>query len=125
MHIVLFTHPQFISSNSMPKYATMIAEGMRARGHSVDIWTAREKMFKLPFPGRFKKWLGYIDQFVFFPSEVKKNTKKCSEDTLFVFADHALGPWIPLVSKRPHAVHCHDFMAQRSAVGNIIENKTG
>lgn len=109
----------------MPKYANMIAEGMKQRGHSVEIWTAKERMFKLPFPKRYKKWLGYIDQFVFFPKEIKQKVERCSHKTLFVFADQALGPWIPIVAKRPHAVHCHDFMAQRSALGKISENKTG
>ena len=125
MNIILFTHPQFVSSKSMPKYANMIAQGMRERGHTVEIWTAKEKFFKLPFPKRFKKWLGYIDQFVLFPIEVRRNLEKCQEEKLFVFVDQALGPWIPLVSKFPHAVHCHDFLAQRSALGRISENKIG
>ena len=42
--------------------------------------------------------------------------------TLFVFTDQALGPWVPLVADQPHVIHCHDFLAQRSALGEIPEN---
>ncbi len=123
MHIVIFVHPEFLGSQSMPRYANMLAEGMRKRKHDVEIWTAKRFFHKLPTPFFLKKWLGYLDQFILFPIEVKMKLLKCSHDTLFVFADQALGPWVPLVSKRPFVVHCHDFMAQKSALGKIPENK--
>jgi glycosyltransferase involved in cell wall biosynthesis len=50
--------------------------------------------------------------------------KNYPPDTLFVFTDQALGPWVPLVADRPHVIHCHDFMALRSALGEIEENPT-
>ncbi|HEY8903404.1 MAG TPA: glycosyltransferase, partial [Chthoniobacterales bacterium] len=46
-------------------------------------------------------------------------------DTLFVVTDQALGIWVPLVRKRPHVIHCHDFLALRSALGEISQNPTG
>jgi glycosyltransferase involved in cell wall biosynthesis len=45
-------------------------------------------------------------------------------DTLFVFCDQALGPWVPLVENRPHVVHAHDLLALRSALGDVPENPT-
>src|SRR5450755_773146 len=36
---------------------------------------------------------------------------------MFVFADQALGPWIPLLKDRPHVVHVHDLLNLRSALG--------
>lgn len=107
----------------MPRYARMLAEGMRKRKHEVEIWTAKSFFHNIPGPTSAKKWLGYIDQFILFPIEVKLKLLKCSQDTLFVFADQALGPWMPLVSKRPFVVHCHDFMAQKSADGEMPENQ--
>lgn len=124
MHIVIFIHPDFKNSQSMPRYANMLAEGMRRKDHEVEIWTAKRYFHKIPGPDFMKKWLGYIDQFILFPVEVKMKLIKCSANTLYVFADHALGPWISLVSKRPFVVHCHDFLAQRSALGEIPENAT-
>ncbi len=125
MHIVLFTHPAFFHSKSMPKYADFISEGMTRRGHTVQVFTAKAFFCKLPSPTGFKKWLGYLDQFLLFPIILKKNLLKMPPNTLFVFSDQALGPWIPYLVKRPHVVHCHDFLAQRSAKGEIPENSVG
>ena len=125
MHIVQFVHPDFLNSQSMPRFAQMIAEGMRARGHLVDIWTARPLAYGVPAPARLKKWLGYIDQFIFFPLLVRWRLRRLEADTLFVFGDQALGPWVPLVACRPHVIHVHDFMALRSALGEFAQNPTG
>ena len=125
MHIVQFVHPDFLNSHSMPRFARMIADGMRARGHLVDIWTARPLAYGVPAPARLKKWLGYIDQFIFFPLLVRWRLRGLRADTLFVFGDQALGPWVPLVARRPHVIHVHDFMALRSALGEFAQNPTG
>lgn len=125
MKIVFFTHPKFMASQSMPRFALMLHDGMAARGHEVSMWTAEKFFLKLPLPGPFQKWLGYLDQYVVFPLQVRSRLVKTPRDTLFVFTDHALGPWVPTVSDRPHVIHCHDFLAQRSALGEIPENPTG
>ena len=125
MNIVLLRHPDYAGSYSISLYTKMIASGMRGRGHKVEIWTAGNFFYRLPFPQPLKKWMGYIDRFLVFPLQFKRRIKKLSPETLFVFADHALGPWISLAASRPHIIHCHDFMAQRSALGEISENKVG
>lgn len=125
MHIVQLTHPDFLNSQSMPRFAKMITDGMRNRGHQVVEWTAKPLFYKLPVPARFKKWLGYIDQFLVFPLQVRARLKQLPPKTLFVFGDQALGPWVPLVAHRPHVIHVHDFMALRSALGEFVQNPTG
>lgn len=124
MKIVLFAHPSFLEHQSMPRYANMLLNGMQERGHEVAVWTAKPRFYKLPLMKSLKKWLGYIDQYLVFPIEVKYKLRNCSNDTLFVFADQALGPWVPLVKNRNHIVHCHDFLALKSALGTIPENPT-
>ena len=124
MNIIVFTHP-FLASESMPRFASMIIEGMQQQGHTVESWTARPFFYKLSVPQRFKKWLGYVDQFIVFPLQVKARIKKLNPETLFVFSDQALGPWVPLVAHRPHVIHVHDFMALRSALGEYPQNPTG
>lgn len=124
MNLVFFTHPDFLGSQSMPRFAKMLANGMIERKHTVEVWSAQPRMYKLPVPGPLKKWLGYIDQYILFPKQVKARLKNCPADTLFVFADQALGPWVPLVADRPNVIHCHDFLAQFSALGMITENPT-
>ncbi len=123
MKIVLFTHPSFLNHQSMPRYANMLESGMKQRGHQVKIWTPKALFYKLPI-NSFKKWLGYVDQYLIFPIEVKFKLLNAPKDTLFVFADQALGPWVPLVKSRKHVVHCHDFLALKSALGMIPENPT-
>lgn len=125
MRIVFFNHPTFLGSQSMPRFAHMLTEGMRARGHEVESWLPKPGFFRLPAPQGMKKWLGYIDRFILFPNEVRRRLKNYPPDTLFVFTDNAQGPWVPLVANRPHVVHCHDFLAQQSALGQISERATG
>lgn len=128
MHIVFFNHPPFLGSQSMPRFADLLANGMKEKGHMVESWTPKAFFYRAPVPGTLKKWMGYIDQYILFPAQVKARLRKYPTNTLFVFTDHALGPWVPLVAKKPHVIHCHDFLAQQSALGQITENvvsKTG
>lgn len=124
MKIVLFTHPTFLEHQSMPRYADMLLNGMKERGHQVEVWSPKARFYKIAFMKSWKKWLGYVDQYIVFPIEVKFKLLKSSKDTLFVFADQALGPWIPLIKNKKHVVHCHDFLALKSALGMIPENPT-
>ncbi len=122
MKIILFTHPSFIEHQSMPRYANMLVSGMLERGHEVEVWSPEPFFVKLTFIPSLKKWLSYVDQFVLFPLQVNKRLKYCAKETIFVFADQALGPWVPLVANRLHVIHCHDFLAQQSAKGEFKEN---
>ena len=124
MNIVFFAHPAFLGSQSMPRFAQMLADGMRERAHQVAVWAPQPRLHKLLKAKAGQKWLGYLDQYVLFPAQVRRRLRQCPADTLFVFTDHALGPWVPLVADRPHVIHCHDFLAQRSALGEIAENPT-
>jgi len=119
MHIVQFVHPNFLNSESMPRFARMISQGMHARDHLAEEWTAKPFFYKLPFPAKLKKWLGYIDQFIVFPMQVRWRLRQLPPDTLFVFSDQALGPWVPLVANRPHVIHVHDFMALPADCGEL------
>ncbi len=124
MNIVLFTHPMRMSSNSMPRYAGWLEAGLAERGHTVSRLTAPGHL-AAQLPARWQsKWVNYVDQFVLFPLWVRPRLRRLPADTLFVFCDQALGPWVPLVCRRPHVVHCHDFLALRSALGEIPENPT-
>lgn len=100
----------------------MLANGMQIKGHQTEVWKPSPRFYNLPFPGSLKKWLGYIDQFIIFPFEVKRRLKK-KDSSIFVFTDNALGMWVPMVAHKAHVIHCHDFLALHSAMGKITENK--
>ena len=110
----------------MPRFARMIGEGMVARGHEVEYWTSPQNGFtRIPIPSDFvKKWLGYADQFILYPHELKRAVDQAPDETLFVVTDQALGMWVHEITDRPHVIHCHDFMALRSSLGEIPENPT-
>jgi glycosyltransferase involved in cell wall biosynthesis len=125
LDIIFFKHPDFTEHKSMPRYARMLAEGMKKRGHKVDVWSPQPFFYKIPAPSFIQKWLGYLDQYMVFPMLVRKRLRKKKSNALFVFTDHALGPWVSLVANKPHVVHCHDFLAQYSAMRIIQENQVG
>ena len=124
MRIVLFCHPGFLPSQSMPRFANMLASAYTARGIEVQKWTPRPVFRYWIQDVMAGRWLGYIDQYLLFPLWVRRQLKHTPADTLFVFCDQALGPWVPLVTHRPHVVHAHDLLALRSALGDIRENPT-
>ena len=124
MHIVIFTHPKFMKALSIEKYTAMLVEHLSER-NMVEVWTAKSVFYRVPFTAKIRKWMGYIDQFILFPVWVKFQIRKFPVNTLFVFVDQALGPWIKLVNHRPHVIHCHDFLALRSSLNQFETNKTG
>ena len=124
MIITLFTHPNFLNSQSMPRFARMLEQAYLLRGYRVQVWSPQPVVYSLLPKGRFSKWAGYADQYILFPIWVRKQLKKQPADTLYVFCDQALGPWVPLVKNKPHIVHVHDMLALRSALGDVPENQT-
>ncbi|HEY3300719.1 MAG TPA: glycosyltransferase [Methylophilaceae bacterium] len=124
MNIVIFCHPAFLQSQSMPRFANMLKAAYEQRGHKVTMWSPHACAYNLVPRGMLSKWAGYIDQYILFPQWVRKALKRQPADTLYVFADQALGPWVPLVKHLPHVVHVHDLLALRSALGDIPENPT-
>ena len=124
MRIVLFTHPSFMASQSMPRFARMLQQAYQALGHEVEVWSPTAKVHTWVPTGRLSKWAGYIDQYLLFPPWVRRAVAREPADTLFVMADQALGPWVPLVKHRPLVVHVHDLLALRSALGEVPQNPT-
>lgn len=123
MKIVFFAHPLFLGSHSMQRFAAMLADGMEKRGHHVETWRPHALFSKLPVKS-IKKWLGYIDQYLVFPLGVSVKMLFKDKNVLYVLTDHALGPYMQLIHRRRHVIHCHDFLAQRSALGQLSENPT-
>ena len=97
---------------------------MISHGHRVEIWSPDPFFFKLSKSIKLRKWLGYIDQYIIFPLSIRKNIHRQPLDTLYVFTDHAQGPWVSTVKNKKYIIHCHDFLAQKSALGEIEENLT-
>jgi glycosyltransferase involved in cell wall biosynthesis len=102
----------------------MLEDAYVSRGHQVQVWSPRANVYALFSKGPLSKWAGYIDQYIIFPLWVRKQLKIQTDNTLYVFCDQALGPWVSLVKYMPHVVHVHDLLALRSALGYVPENPT-
>lgn len=124
MNLVLYTHPAFLGLRSQAHFAHMLAGAYEARGHRVAVRQPEAIVRQRVPTGRQSKWAGHIDQYLLFPRRMRAAMRDDPADTLYVFCDQALGPWIPQAAHRPHVVHCHDLLALRSALGDIPENPT-
>ena len=124
MKIIFLNHHEDFQSFSMVRYATFLSEGMRRRGHNTEIWAPKPFLTDNNLPESLKKWLRYLDSFVLFPIRFKIQGRKLPKNTLYVLIDQALGMWMPFLRNKKHVVHCHDFIALKSALGQIKENPT-
>lgn len=126
MRLVLLTHPAALGSQSMPRFAGMISRAMAKRGHEVEVWTSPQKFGRPAIRSALvRKWLGYVDQFLWYPFELRQQIARQPADTLFVVTDQALGMWVPRLAHRTHVIHCHDFLALKSSLGEFPEQRTG
>ena len=126
MHIVLLTHPPFLKSESMPRFASMLHKAYTNRGESVEMLTPKAYFSRLSKWLANEKWLGYLDQYLLFPLKIlaKRHEYRNRQDVLYVFCDQALGPWVPFLRHCPHVIHAHDLLSLRSALGDIPQNPT-
>lgn len=109
----------------MKLFTQLLDEGLKERGHQTKIWGPKLYLSNSKLPSILMKWLRYIDQYLIFPFTFKIKSKHIPDDTLFVLIDQALGIWVPLIQNKKHVIHCHDFIALKSAHGIIKQNPTG
>lgn len=120
MKIVIITHPTYSSFFSIKLYTNMLRSNCLNHEYQVEVWQA-ENYFNKPRVGKF---LNYFYQMILFPREIKKKLKsKEANDKLYIFADQSLGYLVPIFKNYRHVIHCHDFLAQKSALEEIPENK--
>lgn len=124
MNLVFLTHPAFLGLRSQQHFARMLAASCLARGHTVQVREPGDSLQRRFRGTAAAKWAGYLDQYLLFPRQLRQLAQQDAPDTLYVFCDQALGPWVPLLADRPHVVHCHDLLALRSALGEWPENPT-
>jgi glycosyltransferase involved in cell wall biosynthesis len=119
-NVVIFSHPNFLGSQSMPRYTSFLQNNLLEKNINVKIWKPKSIFYKIFYSN---KYFGYIDQFIIFPIQVRIKLIFQNKETLYVFTDQALGPWINLVKNKKHVIHCHDFIALKSSFNLIPENK--
>ncbi len=122
MKILLIGNYQPDQQESMQRFANMLQAGLAQLGHEVRLIQPE------PFFGKIKlsasglgKWLGYIDKFLLFPSQLRR---AASWADVVHICDHSNAMYTKYLQNVPHLVTCHDLLAIRSALGEIKENPT-
>lgn len=117
MNVVLYTHPDFQGFVSQQRFARQLAQGLAQRGCTVQLRSPSAMLRRWLKSGAVGSVAACIDQYLLFPLQQWATQRHDNADTLYVFCDQALGPWVPQVAHRPHVVHCHDLLALRAALG--------
>jgi len=124
VNLVFLAHPEFLGLRSQAHFVRMLVTACQDRGHNVQVRQPGGALQHRVRGTAAAKWAGYADQYLLFPRELRRLALSDAADTLYVFCDQALGPWVPALAHRPHVVHCHDLLALRSALGEVAENPT-
>jgi glycosyltransferase involved in cell wall biosynthesis len=100
---------------SMQRFATMMLHGLTAAGVAAELVMPEERLGRFEFGGAFiKKWLGYLDKFIFFPWRLKRLARRAS---IVHVCDHSNAMYARHVKHVPVLVTCHDLLAVRGALG--------
>jgi glycosyltransferase involved in cell wall biosynthesis len=122
MKILLIGNYQPDAIQSMDRFASILEIYLTKFGHQVRV------IRPIPYFGRLglssellKKWLGYIDKLILFPSQL---SQALSWADVVHICDHGNAVYIKYLRKIPHVVTCHDLLAVRSGLGEFPESKT-
>lgn len=120
MRILLIGNYALDRQTSMLRYADMLCSEMRQRGHEVEVVRPRVVVGGLVRRGGLRKWLGYVDKYVFFPLELRRRVR--GFDVVHV-CDHSNSMYLAHVGKGAASITCHDLLAIESARGKYPQQK--
>jgi glycosyltransferase involved in cell wall biosynthesis len=120
MRILLVGNYALDHQASMLRYAEMLRLEMTLRGHQVELIQPRAILGDLAVHPFLRKWLGYIDKYVFFPIELRSRAK--GFDLVHV-CDHSNSMYLAHVGDRPASITCHDLLAIKAARGHYSGQK--
>ncbi len=122
MKILLVANYLPDAQESMQRFAAALHGGLTERG--IDCRLIRPAVRARPARGSnhgLHKWLGYADKFVLFRRQIRLAAEWA--DVVHV-CDHSNALYLPLVSRQPHLITCHDLLAVRCARGEIPGQRT-
>lgn len=121
MKILLIGNYLSDRQESMLRFATMLQVGLVRWGHSVRSLHPEPIIGKQAAGNGLGKWLGYIDKFAIFPSQLRQAIAWA--DVVHI-CDHSNAIYTQYLQDIPHVVTCHDLLAIRSALGEFSEHQT-
>ncbi len=111
---------------SMLRFATQLASGLRADGHEVDAWSPEPRLVRLLPRYRYggtAKFVGYLDKFLLFPRRVRARLSAEHPAAVVHIVDHANAVYAPLFAGRPVMATCHDLLQIRAARGEFAQHR--
>lgn len=115
MKIVLIGNYGPDRSMSMGRYALMLQRHLAERGHSVRLICPPAILGKATFlPGAAKKWIYYIDKFIFGPFFLRA---ECRDADVVHVCDHSNSMYLSCAGRKAQILTCHDLLAVDSARG--------
>jgi glycosyltransferase involved in cell wall biosynthesis len=122
MRILLVANYQPDRQRSMARYAELLYEELRKRGHAVRVIRPGAIATRLVDDGNpLFRWLAYLDKFVFFPPLLRLRARHA--DVVHV-CDHSNSCYLRWTGKAPNVITAHDVLAIRSALGHFPQNPT-
>ena len=122
MRILLVANYQPDRQRSMARYAELLYEELRKRGHAVRVIRPGAIATRLVDGGNpLFRWLAYFDKFVFFPPLL---WLRASHADVVHVCDHSNSCYLRWTGKTPNVITAHDVLAIRSALGHFPQNPT-
>lgn len=120
MRILLVGNYALDNQASMLRYAESLRRQMVLRGHQVEMIQPRTTVGDLVAQPTLRKWLGYIDKYIFFPYRLRR----CVKDfDLVHVCDHSNSMYLAHTGICPASITCHDLLAIKSAMGHYAGQK--
>ena len=101
----------------MQRFSAMMLRGLTERGIKAELIRPQPILGNLGFLGGFaRKWLGYIDKYIFFPFQLHRRARTTPESVIHI-CDHSNAVYVKHCRPAPVIVTCHDLLAVRGGLG--------
>jgi len=123
MKVLLISNYLPDRQESMLRYAQMLQQELHKRGHEAHVVHPPVVLGGFAFlPRPLKKWIGYIDKYLFAPAYLRK---KAGQSDIVHVCDHSNAMYLRWAGTRPLLITCHDLLAIFAARGAYREVKVG
>jgi glycosyltransferase involved in cell wall biosynthesis len=115
LRILLIGNYEGDAQPSMNRFASLLERELKQL--SCDVRTVRAMPVinrRLTSQSASSKWLGYIDKYVLFPTDLQQHVDWAD---IVHICDHSNAVYAPLIQGKPVVVTCHDMLAVRGALG--------
>ncbi len=112
---------------SMQRFAALLADGLSARGHTVELLRPRLRAGRLARPYQYSgyaKYLGYIDKLVLFPRELRGVVRRWRPEVVHIL-DHSNAGYGRAAAAAPVVATVHDLLQVRAARGEFPQQNVG